>query len=159
MLTPLLIEIGWYIVLASAWGSLLLSKRLSSGLARAWVAFLLLGLWYGYHGADYAWALQWTVYVTGILFLWAWLALEAPRSPYPRWQPLSALIALALLSLLTGKEDWLPSEQRTADFSAVSLLWTQNWAPLFALLSVVLAGFLLLLALAWRTYFPDKSFK
>ncbi len=156
---PLLIEIGWYIVLASAWGSLLLSKRLSSGLARAWVAFLLLGLWYGYRGADYAWALQWTVYVTGILFLWAWLALEPPQNPYPRWHPLGALIALALLSLLTGKQSGLPSEQVAADFTTVSLLWTQTWAPLFALLSVVLAGFLLLLALAWRTYFPGKSFK
>jgi len=159
MLTPLLIEIGWYIVLGSAWGALLLSKRLSSGLARAWVAFLLLGLWYGYRGAEYAWALQWTVYVTGILFLWAWLALEAPHTPYPRWQPVSALIALALLSLLTGRQGWLPSEQVASDFTAVALLWTQSWAPLFALLSVVLAGFLLLLALAWRTYFPDKSFK
>ncbi len=87
MLTPLLIEIGWYIVLASAWGSLLLSRRLSSGLARAWVAFLLLGLWYGYRGADYAWALQWTVYVTGILLLWAWLALESPQAPFSRWEP------------------------------------------------------------------------
>lgn len=159
MLTPLLIEIGWYIVLGSAWGALLLSKRLSSGLARAWVAFLLLGLWYGYRGAEYAWALQWTVYVTGILFLWAWLALEPPQTPYPRWQPVSALIALALLGFLTGRQGWLPSEQVASDFTAVALLWTQSWAPLFALLSVVLAGFLLLLALAWRTYFPDKSFK
>lgn len=159
MLTPLLIEIGWYIVLASAWGSLLLSKRLSSGIARAWVAFLLPGLWYGYRGAEYAWALQWTVYVTGILFLWAWLALEAPQNPHSRWQPLSALIALALLSLLTGKQDWLNFTQMAADFTAVSLLRIQTWAPLFALLSVVLASLLLLLALAWRTYLPDKSFK
>jgi hypothetical protein len=45
-----------------------------------------------------------------------------------------------------------------ADFTAVSLLWTQNWAPLFALLSLVLTGFFLLLALAWRTYLPQKSF-
>ncbi len=158
MLTPLLIEIGWYIVLGSAWGSLLLSKRLASGLARAWIAFLLLGLWYSYRGADYAWALQWTVYVTGILFLWAWLAMEAPQTSHPRWNSQSALIALAFLSLLTGKPDGPLFPGQAADFTSVSLLWTQSWAPLFALLSAVLAGFLLLLALAWRTYFANKSF-
>jgi len=158
MLTPLLIEIGWYIVLASAWGSLLLSRRLSSGLARAWVAFLLLGLWYGYRGADYAWALQWTVYVTGILLLWAWLALASSQAPFSRWEPRSALISLALLSLLTSLRHAPPLGKPPADFTAVSLLWTQNWAPLFALLSLVLTGFFLLLALAWRTYLPQKSF-
>ncbi len=158
MLTPLLIETGWYIVLASAWGSLLLSKRLSSGLARAWIAFLLLGLWYGYRGADYAWAFQWTVYVTGILFLWAWLAMEAPQNPSPRWHPRSALLALAFLSLPAGVRLSPLPPPTPADFASVALLWTQNWAPLFAFLSAVLAGLLLVLALAWRTYLPQKSF-
>ncbi len=158
MLTLLLIEVSWYIALASAWGSLLLSKRLSSGLARAWVAFLLLGLWYGYRGADYAWALQWAVYITGILLLWAWLALESPQVPFSRWEPRSALISLALLTLLTSLRDLPSLGKPPADFTAVSFLWTQNWAPLFGLLSLVLTGFLLLLALAWRTYLPQKSF-
>jgi hypothetical protein len=158
MLTPLLIEIGWYIVLASAWGSLLLSRRLSSGLVRAWVAFLVLGLWYGYRGAEYAWAFQWSVYVTGILLLWAWLALEDSQRTYLRWHPRSALVAMALLSLITSSRP-LPSFSLAApDFTPVALLWTQSWAPLFALLSVVLAGIFLLLALAWRTYIPPKSF-
>jgi len=158
MLTARLIETIWYIALVSVWGSLLLSKRLPSALARAWIAFLTLGLWYGHQGADYAWVLQWTVYVTGILFLWAWLAMEDPALSIPRWHGSSAVLVLAFMSLLLQAP--LPSlfSHMPTPFTEVARLWTQNWASLFALLSVALTGFFLLMGIAWRTYLPQKSF-
>lgn len=159
MLTALLIEIGWFIVLVSSWGWLLSSKRLPSALARAWVAFLLLGLWYGALGSGYAWAYQWSVYTTGILFLWAWLALSEEKTLPRRWEPQAGLLALLIVGVFWHlKPTSLVVAYAPPAFGAVALLWTQKWAPIFALATLALVGFLLVLALSWRTYLPSKMF-
>ncbi len=160
MPTVLLIEIGWFIVLASSWVWLLSSKRLPAALVRAWVAFLLLGLWYGALGSGYAWAYQWSVYTTGILFLWAWLALTEETTFPRRWEPQAGLLGLGLLGTFWHlRPSHLLVAHTPPPFTEVALVWTQRWAPLFALATLALVGFLLLLAMSWRTYLPSKMFR
>ncbi len=155
MTTSLAIELSWYIALGSA--ALYLSSRRTvvGGLSGIFFVLLGLGLWYGWQGAGYLWAAQWTVYIAGVLFLWAWLALEVPLRPQPRYDRQSLLAVLFL-------GGWLFLEGSSArglfsfsfpkplpDLAAIGLLWAQGWAPLFAWLSVALAGLWLLLATLW----------
>lgn len=151
----LVIELSWYIVLGSAVLYLSSRRTIAGGLSGIFFVLLGLGLWYGWRGASYLWAAQWTVYTAGILFLWAWLALEQPWQAQARYDRSSLLAVLffggwllvegsSALSLFSFS---LP--QPLPDLAAIGLLWAQGWAPLFAWLSVALAGLWLLLALLW----------
>ncbi|MCS7162469.1 MAG: hypothetical protein NZ958_03965 [Bacteroidia bacterium] len=137
----------------------LLSRRTVAGaLGGSWLLFLGLGLWYGWQGATYLWAFQWAVYGTGILLLWAWLALGGPHSQTPRWNSLGALSAVGFVTWGLGESFHLVSRpiQPSPLLSEVGFLWTHPWAPLFAWASLTITAVWLLLGLLWP-HFPVSS--
>jgi len=161
--TLLSIEVSWFIALASASGFLLSRRTVAGGLSGAFVVLLGLGLWYGWRGASYLWALQWTVYGGGILLLWAWLALDPSSASARRFQPESAIAALALLAWLLSEGIGSPAllaplPQSAPELAEVGFLWAHAWAPLFAWLTGLLALIWLLILALWKRPAPPKLF-
>jgi len=161
--TLLTIETSWFIALVSASGFLLSRRTLAGGLSGAFLVLLGLGLWYGWRGASYLWALQWAVYGGGILLLWAWLALDPSPTPVRRFHPEGALTALALLAWLLSEGLHLPAlltplPQAVPDLAEVGFLWTHAWAPLFAWLTIVLTLAWWLILRLWERTGPGKPF-
>lgn len=163
MHTLLLIELIWFFALGSGIGYLLSRRTVAGGLSGAFLVLLGLGLWYGWRGALYLWALQWTVYAAGILLLWAWLALDAPLAQTKkRMSPQAALLAgalflWALTEALTDRTLILfPGLQ--PDLASVGMYLTHQWAILFVWASITLALVWLLLLLLWKEPLSARRF-
>ena len=155
MLTLLIIEQIWSFALVSGLVYLLSRRSLAGGLSGAFIVLLGLGLWYGWRGAAYLWAAQWTVYAAGILLLWAWVALDNPIAAMPRWDWQGAVVALALLAWLLGEALGAPIllypfPKVLPTLGDIGLVLGRAWAVLFAWLSVLLAGVALLIIVLWK---------
>lgn len=160
MTTLLIIEGIWLFALGSALVYLLLRRTVAGGLSGAFIVLLGLGVWYGWRGASYLWALQWVVYATGILLLWAWLALggsSESTSFAPSFQP--ALLAVAFVlwasaEMLANSSVIFSLPSVLPTLSDIGMLLTHKWAGLFVWLSVFLPFTWLLLILSWKSARP-----
>ncbi|MCX7606826.1 MAG: hypothetical protein N2170_06145 [Bacteroidia bacterium] len=134
---------------------LLTRKTVAGGLSAAFIVLLGLGLWYGWRGASYLWAAQWTVYAAGILFLWAWLAVDSPTKALPRWELHSFWLSLFFLLWLLSEGVHFPRllspfPHDLPSLRDIGILWSHEWAVLFAWLSVFLSVLWVLVAQVWE---------
>lgn len=161
--TLLLIELLWCLGLGSGIGYLLTRRTVAGGLSGAFVVLLGLGLWYGWRGATYLWAAQWTVYAAGILLLWAWLAVDNPLQTSSRLSLQDMMlcigfIALAMQESLRGPALLHSLPKVLPDLSDIGFIWAHAWAPIFVWLTVVLAIVWFLIASLWEPLGGKNSF-
>ncbi|MCS7188691.1 MAG: hypothetical protein RMJ66_02955 [Bacteroidia bacterium] len=126
------------------------------------LVLLSLGVWYGWRGASYLWAAQWTVYITGGLFLWSWMALDSPFQAYPRWEVHSFWLAAGmacwwLLEIPLDRLLGFSFPLRLPSLAEVGYVWSRDWALFFAWLSVFLAILWLVIVILWEHPTLQKS--